>query len=141
VPVQGRVGETKQECVSRYGEQMSISRPYRNFDEIVMFTKDGYVIWTGLKNGKVVSISYNAFLRDSDGLHDRQIPLESALDLLAKNGGKRKWRDPEVEKDEVRFSTVDGDMRARVHAGGVALAIALADYPLLDPQEIPLEAP
>ena len=95
-----RIGETAEECVTRYGKAID------KVDNRMFFAKGGFVIAATFYQGVVDSIAYFKEGKRAE-ISDNEIEV-----LLKSNGGDEKWEKLKIISVDKQWETEDGAIMA-----------------------------
>lgn len=106
VPARGRIDETLEQCVARYGE------PSRLSDDRLGFQKSGMVLLVLFYGDKADCIVFQKSEKDKLG-NGQEFSKRELEQLMNVNGGGREWKRLSLPLDGEQWITLDGERLAR----------------------------
>lgn len=102
-----RIGETPEQCITRYGEPVSRDRQAGQ----MLFIKNGFAIVADFYEGRCASLLFTKLEADVMG-QPRQLSDEVTSALLFVNGNGSPWKRQAATKTALAWITEDGSLIA-----------------------------
>jgi len=125
-PAYGRIGETPEQCILRYGKPINILK----YENAMHFKKWGYLIFVKFKNNIGDSISYQkeAVEMQGSGIYAiGSIPESELLKIMKANGGNRDWKVEWFDPKWTAWRTTDEQLFARYDSINMTFGIIKTD--------------
>ncbi|MEI6634897.1 MAG: hypothetical protein WCP22_13925, partial [Chlamydiota bacterium] len=118
----GRIGETPEQCTSRYGESIKTGE-----DKSMIFKKSGLLIMVDFYDGKADMINFSKAQRNILGKAEKLSENEIQT-LLKSNGADRTWKKRDILSMNEEWETEDGVLLAHLESLENFLIVTTKDH-------------